>query len=102
MTALPANFPSESRVSPPHVLPAIPTPFRASTISTMPATLPLGEVSDSVSVPRLLVELPSRPRVFFGNLRDLFFPRRLSPLELRSTPASFWPDVFVKRPLPWY
>jgi TonB family protein len=68
----------------------------------MPAILPLDEVSDSVSVPRLLVELPSRPRVFFGNLRELVFPRRLSPLELRSTPASFWPDVFVKRPLPWY
>ncbi len=68
----------------------------------MPAILPLDEVSDSVSAPRLLVELPSRPRVFFGNLRELVFPRRLSPLELRSTPASFWPDVFVKRPLPWY
>src|ERR1700686_5229013 len=102
MAALPAIFPSESRVSPPHVLPAIPTPFRASTISTMLATLPLGEVSDSVSVPRLLLELPSRPRVFFSNLRDLVFPRRFLPLEFRSTPAPFWPDVFVKRPLPWY
>jgi TonB family protein len=55
----------------------------------------------SVPVPRLLVELPSRPRVFFGNLRDLLIPRRLPPLGLRSTPAPFWPDVFVKRSLPW-
>src|ERR1035438_423467 len=23
------------------------------------------------------------------------------PLELRSTPAPFWPDVLVKRGLPW-
>src|ERR1700756_330085 len=102
MTLLPANFHSESRASPPHVLPAIPTPLRASTISTMPAILPLEEVSDPVSVPRLLVELPCRARGFFSNLRDLVFPRRFSPLEFHSNPAPFWPDVFVKRPLPWY
>jgi len=52
-------------------------------------------------VPRLLVELPSWRRVFFGNLRDLSFPRRLPPLELQSTPAPFWPDVLVQRDLPW-
>ena len=51
--------------------------------------------------PRLLVELPSWPRVFFANLGDLVYPRRLPPLELHSAPASFWPDVFVKRGLPW-
>ena len=50
----------------------------------------------------LLVELPSWPRVFFGNLRDAIFPRRLPPLELRSAPAPFWPDVFVHRRLPWF
>jgi TonB family protein len=50
---------------------------------------------------RLLVEPPSWPRVFFSNLRDLIFPRRLPPLELQSTPAPFWPDVLVKRGLPW-
>jgi TonB family protein len=54
-----------------------------------------------VHVPTLLVELPSFRRVFFGNLRDLIRPRRLDPLELRSAPASFWPDVFVRRSLPW-
>jgi TonB family protein len=68
----------------------------------MSAILPLDEVSDAGSVPRLLVELPSRPRVFFSNLRDLVFPRRFRRLEFHSTPAPFWPDVFVKRPLPWY
>lgn len=59
------------------------------------------EAPRSAHVPELLVELPSQPRVFFVNLRDLLFPPRLAPLELRSTPAEFWPDVFVKRSLPW-
>ena len=67
----------------------------------MSAALPLVERAQSAPVPRLLVELPSRPRVFFSNLRDVVFPRRLPPLELRSAPADFWPDVFVTRPLPW-
>jgi TonB family protein len=53
------------------------------------------------AVPRLLVELPSRPRVFFGNLYDLVLPSGGPHLELQSTPAAFWPDVFVKRSLPW-
>jgi TonB family protein len=64
----------------------------------MSATLPEDEIH---STPQLLVESPSRSRVFFGNLRDLILPRRLPPLELRSAPAAFWHDVFVKRPLPW-
>lgn len=68
----------------------------------MLAVSPVAEIEHSPPVPRLLVELPSRPRVFFGNLRDLLFPRRLPPLELHSAPAPFWPDVFVKRRFPWY
>lgn len=67
----------------------------------MTAARPLGEIPQTVPVPRLLVELPSWPRVFFGNLRDLIFPRRHPPLELRSAPAPFWPDVLVHRGLPW-
>ena len=51
--------------------------------------------------PSLLVELPSWPRVFFGNLADFVYARRLPPLELQSAPATFWADVFVKRRLPW-
>lgn len=50
---------------------------------------------------KLLVELPSRPRVFFGNLRVLMFPPRLGALELHSRPGDFWPDVFVHRPAAW-
>jgi TonB family protein len=49
----------------------------------------------------LLVELPPWPRVFFGNLCDLLHTPPLPPLELLSAPAPFWPDVFVKRGLPW-
>jgi TonB family protein len=53
------------------------------------------------AIPRLLVELPSWPRVFLGNLRDLLFPSPPPYLEIKSAPAPFWPDVFVRRPLPW-
>ena len=49
----------------------------------------------------LLVELPAWPRVFFRNLRDLILPPRLPALDLRTAPALFWPDVFVRRALPW-
>jgi len=59
------------------------------------------EIPQPEPVPRLLVELPSRRRVFLDNLRDLISPQPLPPLELRSAPAAFWPDVFVKRSLPW-
>lgn len=62
---------------------------------------PVTQTPRSVDVPELLVELPSRSGVFFGNLRDLFLPPRLAPLELHSAPSEFWPDVFVKRSLPW-
>ena len=67
----------------------------------MIAAPPLGEIAESLPVPRLLVELPSRPQVFLSNLRDLIFPRRPPPLELQSAPAAFWPDAQVKRGLPW-
>jgi TonB family protein len=70
-------------------------------IAAPPLAPPRSEIARPAPVLRLLVELPSRPRVFFSNLRDLVFPRRLPPLELRSAPALFWPDVFVKSRLPW-
>jgi len=66
----------------------------------MPTEVPV-EMAPSTPVPGLLVELPSRTGIFFGNLRDLIFPDPQPPLELRSAPAAFWPDVFVKRRLPW-
>src|SRR6266567_7229737 len=67
----------------------------------MTATVPLGEIPQPAPDLRLLVELPSWRRVFFGNLRDFVFPNRLPPLELRSSPAPFWSDVFVRHALPW-
>src|SRR5271165_2414441 len=62
---------------------------------------PVIEISESAHVPRLLVELPSWSGVFFSNLLDFVLRPRSAPLELRSAPADFWPDVFVKQPLPW-
>jgi TonB family protein len=67
----------------------------------MSAVLPAVEIPDVARVPQLLVELPSRREIFFENLRDAILPPRVAPLELRSAPAAFWPDVFVKRSLPW-
>ena len=61
----------------------------------------LGLPANFEPVPGFLLELPSRPGVFFSNLRDLLFPRSHPPLDLRSAPAPFWHDVFVHRPLPW-
>jgi TonB family protein len=52
--------------------------------------------------PCLLVDLPPRASVFFGNLRDLLSPPRLPDLHLDSPPAAFWPDVFIHRRLPWF
>ena len=60
------------------------------------------EIPQTEAAPRLLVELPSRPRVFFGNLRALLVPTPGLRLDLQSPSADFWPDVFVKRSLPWY
>lgn len=65
------------------------------------AAPPAVEVPRPVPVPRLLVELPSRREVFINNLRDLVSPSREAPIELLSAPSAFWPDVFVKHPLPW-
>jgi TonB family protein len=68
----------------------------------MTAVRPQDQEPHLAPVPRLLVELPSWPKVFFENLRDSLIPRRLPRLELQSAPAAFWPDVFVKRGLPWF
>jgi TonB family protein len=59
---------------------------------------PLDETAPGL---QLLVELPSRPRIFFSNLRDFVSPRHLPPLSLRSAPAPFWHDVFVRSDMPW-
>ncbi|HEY4903049.1 MAG TPA: energy transducer TonB [Candidatus Sulfotelmatobacter sp.] len=65
-------------------------------------SLPIPQaVAPPIREPRLLVELPSWPKVFFANLRDLLHPPKLAPLRLTSAPAPFWPDVFVQRRMPW-
>lgn len=66
----------------------------------MSAAPPPTEIEQPQLVPKLLVELPSWPRTFVGNLHDLLFRRSPAPVELQSAPAAFWPDVFVKRNLP--
>jgi TonB family protein len=60
------------------------------------------DAASSTAVPRFLVELPSLPRSFFGNLGALFSSTREKSLALLSSaPGEFWPDVFVKRRFPW-
>src|SRR5581483_2574046 len=72
-----------------------------SSIRRMPAIQPTAELTAAHAVPRFLVELPSRPRVFFGNLGALLTPRKPPLLSLDSPPGEFWRDVFVERSLPW-
>ncbi len=67
----------------------------------MSAVRPALENLHLAPAPRLLVELPPWHEVFFENLRDLLSHRTVPPLQIRSAPAAFWPDVFVKRALPW-
>jgi len=52
--------------------------------------------------PRLLLDLEPWARAFFRNLRDTLLFRQPEPVELSSTPGEFWPDVFVRRSLPWW
>jgi TonB family protein len=51
--------------------------------------------------PLFLIEPEPWHRVFFRNLADWLWPRRPPALYLSSAPGEFWPDVFVRRPLPW-
>ena len=70
-----------------------------------PSQLPEGEIAVERWITcapplRLLVELEPRHRAFFGHIRGLFQAHD-RPLNLKSAPAAFWPDVFVERGLPW-
>jgi TonB family protein len=69
----------------------------------MPKSATLEPESTESSIPdlRLLIAAESRSQVFLQNLRDLFHPRELPPLQIESAPAPFWSDVFVRRGLPW-
>ena len=63
--------------------------------------LELAETEAPVADLRLLIAAEPWASAFLQNLRDLFQPREPVPQHLQSTPAAFWPDVFVDRPLPW-
>jgi TonB family protein len=65
------------------------------------ATLEPGQTESSIPDLRLLITAESRSHVFLQNLRDIFHPHELPPLDIESAPAPFWPDVFVRRELPW-
>jgi TonB family protein len=69
--------------------------------SASPRLEELEETELPVAELRLLVEPEPRSRVFVQNLRGLFQRPKLDLLNLKSSPAAFWPDVFVHRGLPW-
>jgi TonB family protein len=50
---------------------------------------------------QLLTELEPWPQVFRRNLTDLLLRQEPEPVPITSSPADFWPDVFVQRELPW-
>ena len=64
-----------------------------------------GSVLEEIESPapelRLLIAPEPWSRVFLQNLRELFHSRDHNPSHLLSSPADFWPDVFVERKLPW-
>jgi TonB family protein len=64
-----------------------------------------GSVLEEIESPapelRLLIAPEPWSRVFLQNLRELFHSRDQNPSHLLSSPADFWPDVFVERKLPW-
>ena len=63
---------------------------------------PLLEETESPSPEVRLVIAPEPAlRVFVQNLRELFHSGDAAQLHLQSSPAAFWPDVFVERGLPW-
>ncbi|HTS59285.1 MAG TPA: TonB family protein [Terriglobales bacterium] len=50
---------------------------------------------------KLLITLAPWYRGLLGNFRDLFSAPESPPDSLSSSSAPFWPDVFVRSPLPW-
>lgn len=58
-------------------------------------------VTPEPPAPNLLVPWEPWHKAFFGNLAYTLLLRHESPLQLTSSPAPFWRDVFVNRPLPF-
>jgi len=50
---------------------------------------------------KLLITLDPWYRGLLGNFCDLFSSPESPPPSLSSSSAPFWPDVFVRSPLPW-
>ena len=65
--------------------------------SAAKTTVELTPRSAPLKAPRLLVEWQSGPSAFIENLRAVLFKQK--PLVLSSRPGTYWPDVFVHRPL---
>ncbi len=57
--------------------------------------------SPTPAPPQLLLQLEPAHRVFVRNLAETLSFRRTTKLDITSPPASFWPDVFVSRRMPW-
>jgi TonB family protein len=52
--------------------------------------------------PRLIIETEPAYQVFFRNLSDTLFPRRVIHHEHGPEWPEFWRDVFVSRRMPWW
>jgi TonB family protein len=65
----------------------------------------LGEIEPPIAELRLLVEPEPWSRVFAQNLRAFFQRPKVfnqqSTIASQQSSATFWPDVFVERGLPW-
>jgi len=61
---------------------------------------PLGGTESPTPELHLLITPEAWSRGFVQNVRCLF-QREATPSGLQSSPADFWPDVFVERKLPW-
>ena len=66
----------------------------ASAAKSAPESTPR---TSPLKAPKLLVEWQSGPSAFVENLRAILFKQK--PLALSSRPGTYWPDVFVHRPL---
>src|SRR4051812_31840334 len=51
--------------------------------------------------PKFLVEWEPFWPSFLANVADEVLRREQPPLRVNSAPGEFWPDVFVKWPVPW-
>ena len=65
-----------------------------------PGSVPPAQVEPPARDVRLLIGSEPPIRVFLKNFLELFGARE-APVRLESAPGTFWPDVFVHRPLPW-